>query len=77
MQLLIEIPEEYYNEMKNTSVWWSGLKKCVLNGKPLVDVLTDFVEWENLPFPKKNVFMNAPVIIAKTYLEEKKDADSD
>lgn len=41
MKLVIEIPDEYYNEMKNTSVWWSGLKKCVLNGKTLDSVLDE------------------------------------
>lgn len=35
IELVIKMPEEYYNEMKNTLVWWSGLKECVLNGVPL------------------------------------------
>lgn len=71
MKVVVEMDERDYNTMKN-----GFLVVGVTNGKPLVDVLTDFVEWENLPFPQKNVFMNAPVIIAETYLKEKKDAIS-
>ena len=35
MQIVIDIPEEYYNEMKTSNYWWSGLKNCVMRGTPL------------------------------------------
>ena len=35
MQIVSEIAEEYYEQMKNTPFWWSGMKNCILNGKPL------------------------------------------
>ena len=56
MKLVIEIPEEYYNEMKNTSVWWSGLKKCVLNGKTLDSVLDEIkAEIDGAELPKNRM----------------------
>ena len=35
IELVIKIPKEYYEQMKNTPFWWSGMKNCVLNGTPL------------------------------------------
>ena len=35
VKLIVEIPKEHYDDMKASNCWWSGLKKCVMNGIPL------------------------------------------
>lgn len=81
MKVVIDIPERMKELLDdpNSKIDWldaAHIINCVQNGTPLVDVLTDFIEWQGLPFPNKNVFMNAPILIADTYLKEKNDADS-
>lgn len=47
VKLIIEIPKEYYDDMKVSNCWWSGLKKCVMNGIPLDTVKAEI---RNLSF---------------------------
>ena len=44
IKLIIEIPKEYYDDMKASNCWWSGLKKCVMNGILLDDVKAEIRE---------------------------------
>ena len=47
-KILIEIPEEHYNDMKSSPVHWSGMKSCILNGTILSDDANDDFEIRDL-----------------------------
>ena len=77
MQIVIKLSNEEYTKLKDGRISVNTMRKALLDGTVLKDVLKDFLEWYDLPF-NDCLFKHTDEVIQEfmDYRKESTDADS-